>query len=62
MVCEERLTVCFLRIGRQYVVVPVEWEKGRELHPPVTKLLVRVAVEPAKGVSQKLTSAKKDRY
>lgn len=40
-----RLTVGFLRVGAQSVVVPVEREEGGQLHPAVAELLVAVAVE-----------------
>ena len=39
--------VGFLRVGGEGVVVAVEREKSRELHPAVAEFLVRIAVEPA---------------
>ena len=39
--------VRFLRIGRESVVVTIEWEESRELHPSVAEFFIRIALEAA---------------
>jgi len=41
----DNVTIWFLRISREGVVIPVEGEESAELHPPIAKLLVGIAIE-----------------
>lgn len=42
-----RPDICFLRVGGESIVIPIEGEEGRELHPAVAELFVSVAIEAA---------------
>lgn len=39
--------VRFLGIRSEDIMIPVEWEESRKLHPAVTQFLVRIAIEAA---------------
>lgn len=53
-----RPDICFLRVGGESIVIPIEGEKGRELHPAIAELFVSVSVEAA-GVNAEHRDAEK---